>query len=572
MRRLEQGTVGFRLTPTEVVAKRKLSQNKPDEVVDTIIAELESGTGAYVDPRLPAEMRRAHEALRAARSAAGGGVVIRGERPDIVANVRLTGAGRLDPFGDDVVDVHLANGVIADIAPAGALARRGAVVDGAGGWIIPGLWDHHVHGPVGPHLVAQREDMGRMASAASAAAAMGRAPVLADGRRVGTGFRDALWPDAPTLEMLDAATERRADVPDQRRRAQRVAELRRLPPGGFRPLDPSGMLREEPAFEISRRLNAADPATSDVLVGEALAAAAARGVVGVVDLDMAWNAEAWARRLDAGFNTTRIRFGIYPPQLERAIAEGLETGDALDAAGLVRVGSLKVITDGSLGTRTAACSHAYPGDPHNHGILTVPPDELVALLTRATGGGLSCAVHAIGDLANSHALDAFAATGATGTIEHAQLVAHADIPRFARLGIGASVQPEHAIDDRDLTDAIWAQQTAVPYPLRALADAGANLLFGSDAPVSPLDPWAAMAAAVHRTRDGRPAWRRAGLDAGTALAASRPSSGRSPVRRSCPVMSPEPRRRRPRPARGRRARAARGRCRRRSSPGASPIA
>ena len=72
-----------------------------------------------------------------------------------------------------------------------------------------------------------------------------------------------------------------------------------------------------------------------------------------------------------------------------------------------------------------------------------------------------------------------------------------------------------------MTDSIWATQTAVPYPLRALADAGANLLFGSDAPVAPLDPWAAMAAAVHRTRDGRPAWRpEQALDAATALAAS----------------------------------------------------
>ncbi|RZI95997.1 MAG: FMN-binding negative transcriptional regulator [Microbacterium sp.] len=69
VRRLERGTVGFRLTPTRVVAKRKLSQNKSDEVVDTIVAHLEEGTGVYADPRLPAEMRRAHEALRAARSA-----------------------------------------------------------------------------------------------------------------------------------------------------------------------------------------------------------------------------------------------------------------------------------------------------------------------------------------------------------------------------------------------------------------------------------------------------------------------------------------------------------------------
>lgn len=453
----------------------------------------------------------------------------RGERPAVVANVRLTGAGRLDPFGAEPVDVHLADGVISDIAPAGALPRRGGVVDADGGWIVPGLWDHHVH-TVQWALAAQREHLGDAPTAAAAAALMGRAPVLADGRRVGTGFRDALWPDEPTRAMLDAAT---GDVPTYLINADvhsvwlNTAALRREGFGQGRlgqegpESEGSALLREEPAFEISRRLNAADPVVSDRLVDGALRAAAARGIVGVVDLDMAWNAEAWARRLDSGFDATRVRFGVYPAQLERALAEGLSSGDALDPDGLVRVGSLKVITDGSLGTRTAACSHAYPGDPRNHGMLTVAPAELAALMARATGGGLSCAVHAIGDVANSHALDAFAATGATGTIEHAQLVAHADIPRFARLGVGASVQPEHAVDDRDMTDSIWAQQTAVPYPLRALADAGANLLFGSDAPVSPLDPWAALAAAVHRTRDGRPAWRpEQAVDAGRALAAS----------------------------------------------------
>ncbi len=442
----------------------------------------------------------------------------RGDLVDVIADVRLTGADRLDPFGDDVVDVHVAHGRIIDIAPARALPRRGAVVDGGGGWLIPGLWDHHVH-TVQWALVAQRTDLGGARSASEAAARMSAAPVLADGRRVGTGYRDALWADRPSLAALDEAT---GDVPTYLINADvhsvwiNSAALRRE---GFETAD--GVLREEPAFEISRRLNATDPVEGDRLVAKALERAAARGVVGIVDLDMAWNAEAWARRLDAGFDTTRISFGVYPALLDRAIEEGLQTGDALDPAGLVRMGPLKVITDGSLGTRTAACSHPYPGDPHNHGVLTVPPDELQALMTRATGAGLACAVHAIGDLANTYALDAFAATGAHGTIEHAQLVAHADIARFARLGVGASVQPEHAVDDRDMTDAIWAGQTALPYPLRALADAGANLLFGSDAPVSPLDPWAAMAAAAHRTRDGRPAWRpEQGLDAATALAAS----------------------------------------------------
>lgn len=442
-----------------------------------------------------------------------------GEHPGVVANARLTGGDRLDPFGDAVVDVHLAGGRIVDIAPAGALAARGPVLDAEGAWVMRGLWDHHVH-TVQWALVAQREPVRHLTSAAETAAVMGRVAPLGDGRRVGTGFRDALWHDAPSRALLDAAT---GDIPTYLINADvhsvwlNSAAFRRE---GIAATD-DGILREEPAFEVSRRLNAVDPAQGDRFVADALERAAARGVVGIVDLDMAWNAEAWHRRLATGFDAVRVRFGVYPMHLERAIADGWQTGDAVDAAGLVRMGPLKVITDGSLGTRTAACSHAYPGDPHNHGELNVPPGELRELMTRATGAGIACAVHAIGDVANSHALDAFAATGASGTIEHAQLVAAADIPRFARLGVAASVQPEHAIDDRDLSDTVWAAQTAVAYPLRALADAGAALRFGSDAPVAPLDPWAAMASAIHRTRDGRPAWHpEQALDGATAFAAS----------------------------------------------------
>ena len=445
----------------------------------------------------------------------------RGDAPDVIANARLTGSERTDPFGDDVVDVHLADGLVVDIAPAGALPRRGAVVDADGGRVIPGLWDHHVH-VVQWALSAQRVPLGDAISAAHAASLVAGAPVLADGRRVGSGFRDAFWSDVPDLALLDAAT---GDVPTYLINADvhsvwlNSAALRRE---GIEP-DGVGVLREEPAFEISRRLNAVDVSVSDPLVARMAQDAASRGVTGLVDFDMAWNDEAWARRLAAGFDALRVSYGIYPEFLDRAIAQGLQTGDTVDGAAsdLVRVGPLKVITDGSLGTRTAACSHHYPGDAHNHGLLTVDLATLVDLMTRATGAGIASAIHAIGDVANSHALEAFGATGAWGTIEHAQLVAHADIPRFARLGVGASVQPEHALDDRDLTDTVWAGQTAQPYPLRALADTGANLLFGSDAPVAPLDPWAAMAAAVFRTRDGREAWQpHQRVDAATALAAS----------------------------------------------------
>lgn len=445
----------------------------------------------------------------------------RGESPSIIANARLTGAERTDPFLDEPVDVHLDDGFVVDIAPAGALPHRGVVLDAAGGWVIPGLWDHHVH-VVQWALAAQREPLGGATSAAHAAALMADAPQLADGRRVGAGFRDALWADQPSLATLDAAT---GDVPTYLINADvhsvwlNSAALRRE---GFQP-DASGLLREDPAFEISRRLNDVAPSIADPLVEKMARDAAARGTVGIVDLDMAWNEDAWARRTSAGFDLLRVQFGIYPEHLDRAIAGGLQTGDVARGAAsdLARVGAMKVITDGSLGTRTAATSRAYPGDPHNHGMLTVDVATLVDLMTRATAAGIASAIHAIGDVANSHALDAFAATGAWGTIEHAQLVAHADIPRFARLGVGASVQPEHALDDRDLTDSIWADQTAQPYPLRSLADTGANLLFGSDAPVSPLDPWAAMAAAVFRTRNGRTPWQpQQRLDAAIALGAS----------------------------------------------------
>ncbi|HWI30874.1 MAG TPA: amidohydrolase family protein [Microbacterium sp.] len=445
----------------------------------------------------------------------------RGDVVGTILNARIAGAGQELLPTDGPFDVHLDGGRIADIAPAGAMRARGDTLDAEGSWLIPGLWDHHVH-VVQWSLASQRQPLGQAQSAAHAARIMGGATVLADGRRVGTGFRDALWLDIPSLELLDAAT---GDIPTYLINADvhsvwlNSAALRRE----GHAIDGIGMLREAQAFEISRRLNAVDPIAGDRLVSAMAADAASRGVVGIVDLDMAWNEDAWARRLAGGFDALRVEFGIYPEFLDRAIAEGLRTGDLArgTTSELAAVGPLKVITDGSLGTRTAACSHPYPGDPRNHGLLNVPPEALVELMTRATGAGLGCAIHAIGDVANSHALDAFALTGATGTIEHAQLVAHADIPRFARLGVGASVQPEHAIDDRDLTDAIWAGQTALPYPLRALADSGAALLFGSDAPVSPLDPWAAVAAAVFRTRDGREPWRPdQRLDLVTALAAS----------------------------------------------------
>jgi predicted amidohydrolase YtcJ len=119
--------------------------------------------------------------------------------------------------------------------------------------------------------------------------------------------------------------------------------------------------------------------------------------------------------------------------------------------------------------------------------------------------GLPVAVHAIGDLANREALDAFEQTrgawqplGLRPRIEHAQLLTPEDVPRFAELGVTASVQFSHAPSDRELADRFWAGKTDRAYAYRSLLDAGALLANGSDAPIEELDPWAGVCAAVLR--------------------------------------------------------------------------
>jgi hypothetical protein len=139
---------------------------------------------------------------------------------------------------------------------------------------------------------------------------------------------------------------------------------------------------------------------------------------------------------------------------------------------------------------------------------------LLGLARAAVAQGFLPAIHAIGDRATTLALDTFEALGPLpadlasigGSIEHAQLVATADLPRFAALGVRASVQPEHAMDDRDVADHYWAGRTGRAFAYRALWEAGAELALGSDAPVAPLDPWVTISAAVSRRRDGQQPW------------------------------------------------------------------
>ena len=442
-----------------------------------------------------------------------------------------------EPGGTDCLDIQVARGVVTRITAADEQRSGARTVDFGGRYAIPGLWDEHVHMTQWA-MAANRIDLSHAASASDAVDVVhshltGGRPAEGDNgvggpTLVGVGFRDAVWADHPTLAMLDAVTR---GVPaalishDLHCVWVNSAAAKRYGVD----VDASGLLREDPAFALTRELGRLPDSVVDAWVREAAQKAAARGVVGIVDFEMTWNRDVWLRRVSGGFGSVRVDAGVYPEHLDRARLEGMRSGQDIPGGnGLLRVGPLKVLIDGSLNTRTAYCVDPYPHG--GRGLLTVSEAELRALLVRANESGFVSAVHAIGDAANEVALNAFEATGIRGRIEHAQFVRQEDFARFGRLGLTASVQPAHALDDRDAADANWGDRTGRAFPLRSLLAAGATLALGSDAPVAPLDPWTAMSAATTRSAlDGRGPWHpEQAITRAEALFAS--SRGRSRIR------------------------------------------
>jgi predicted amidohydrolase YtcJ len=323
---------------------------------------------------------------------------------------------------------------------------------------------------------------------------------------VGWGHRSAVWERPPTVDDLDLVAGARPVFlisGDGHHAWVSSAGLAAL---GLAPRQ--GMVEETEWYAAYVRLTELlGPAETGPEAGRrALADAAALGIVGLVDLEFDERPGTWAARSAAGAATLRVRVGAYAGTLAEYLALGLRTGDPLPGCDpRVTMGPLKIISDGSLNTRTAWCCAPYADRPGT-GAPNLSAAELRDLLTLATEGGLEVATHAIGDAAVHEALAAYAATEARGSIEHAQLMARADVGTMAGLGLRASVQPAHLLDDRDVTEQCWPDRSDRCYMFRSLLDAGVELALGSDAPVSRLDPWLAVAAAVHRSADDRPAW------------------------------------------------------------------
>ena len=198
--------------------------------------------------------------------------------------------------------------------------------------------------------------------------------------------------------------------------------------------------------------------------------------------------------------------------LSQAIELGLHSGFGDD---FLRIGSVKLFSDGALGPHTGAMFDPYLDEPENRGILKLDGDAVFEYGRKAAASGLSLAVHAIGDRAVHEVLDGFARLrdfervcglpALRHRIEHVQTIHPEDAGRLAALGIIASMQPVHAPSDMLMADRLLGERAAFSYAWRTQLDSGARLAFGSDAPVENPNPFHGLHAAVTRRRaDGSP--------------------------------------------------------------------
>ena len=439
------------------------------------------------------------------------------------------------PDSDEPMDMVIDEGRIVAITAGEKEKSCGlATIDAGGMWVIPGLWDCHTHFTQWSYTLGRLDLIGARSAHEAMEMLRGHLSQLrSEGRLnpnryvVGMRFRHSLWADdeQPTLAAIDEVS---GDQPVALSSADmhcgwvNSAAARML---GVQ-VGESGLVGELEWFDAYCRLDNAPGAAEELdrLLREAERDAASKGIVGIRDYEMAENIDTWIGRFARGINGLRVQAGVYPERLDQAIDDGWHTGDELPGSnGLGHVGAMKLISDGSLNTRSAYCSTPYSGiNPETFGAMSYTPEQIESYMSAATKHGFDIACHAIGDEANTIVLDCAERTKAHGSIEHAQMLKPTDIPRLAKLGLAASIQPQHAMDDRDVITRFWAHPAGIPYAFKSLHDAGTRLLMGSDAPVAPLDPWLAISAAVFGTESSErePFQPEQCLDFDTALASS----------------------------------------------------
>ena len=447
------------------------------------------------------------------------------------------GPGSLDapPCPGEPVDVRVTGGRVVEVG-RGLSAPGVRVLQADGSFLIPGLWDAHAHLDMEAARSARIDTLAtRSAEEALELVARSLRDLPAGSRPAtiqGFGHRLSNWPRLPTVAELDAVT---GDIPtllisgDVHSGWLNSAALRifGLPQASAQ--DPGAPLKEDPWFALLDRLDEV-PGTRELRESgyqQVLADILARGVTGVVDMSWSEDPDDWPRRLQTMETQgvlpevlPRIRVAVYRDKLEHWIARGLRTGTELagsphlpDGSPVLVQGPLKVIADGSMGSGSAHMCEPYPAElglEHACGVVNIDRTELTDLMARAGRQGYEMAIHAIGDAAVDDVAAAFALSGAAGRLEHAQLLPadaldepNGALRRLVGCGVELSVQPAHLIDDWTAVGRVWPGLEGRTYAFADMVAGGALLQLGSDAPVAPLDPWLAMAAAVGRkTPDG----------------------------------------------------------------------
>jgi len=413
-------------------------------------------------------------------------------------------------------------GTIAQILLDCGGAESTDVVQLKGNFVMPGFNDAHAHlGSAG------RDKLTLDVRDASSIDEVLKRVKTAAGRRktgewiLGSGWDQSRWPVEryPTRLELDQAAPVNpvflvhvsGHIAVANSLAFKHAEINSQtpnPPGGeidrFADGEPNGLLKENATNMVAQRIP--DPSDEDRQKGIELVfdELGRNGVTSVQDFSAWEDFLAYVDLKQQRKLTVRITewlpFAASTDNLQNMRAQG-GTSDPW-----LRTGALKAFMDGALGTRTAALLAPYADDPSTSGLLTVDPERLKAMAIERDRLGFQLAFHAIGDKGNRVALDTFESLVRVNPprdrrdrIEHAQVVAPEDIPRFAKLQVIASMQPSHETNDMR-----WAEQRLGPerskgaYAWKSLESAGARLAFGTDYDVEPINPLRGLYACVTR--------------------------------------------------------------------------